>query len=393
MEANLNRAWDAQTTGLMGPGEATHRRNAGSLWPDASPSARLIAAMADHIIVVDRMGYCLETSGGNGDAHASGWWPVGCGIGDGLDGAAAETLIAKIGTTLDRGGTLHYAFDVPGPSGHRFFEMDGIPLDADRLLCAVRDITRLKKREIDLLTACEAAERANRGKSENINTLNHELRTPLNAVLGFADMIDREIHGPVGSPKYREYAGDIGATARHMLDLVNRLLDLARIEAGRTPFAEEPCSAATLVDEVLAMVRGQAAKAGVSITRDIDPELPDFLGDPTMIRQMLINLIVNAIKFSNPKGGHILIGAALADEGLAITVADNGIGMNEGEIPLALSPFDQLANGRSRGERGFGLGLPLTKALIEQHGGRLHLSSMPGEGTLVRLIFPGTRLL
>ncbi|MBB3263145.1 signal transduction histidine kinase [Azospirillum sp. OGB3] len=262
------------------------------------------------------------------------------------------------------------------------------------------DITDLKAREAELSAARDEAELANQRKSDYVHHLSHELRTPLNAVLGFAQIIHDEMMGP-NNPRYREYAGQIAAAGVYMLDLINNLLDLARIEAGRMDLHEEACNLSLLVDLTFGMMQPRACEAAVALCMEIPEDLPSLHGDASQIRQMLTNLIGNAIKFAPPKDGRVRVCAELTEDGgIALTVADNGIGMRPEQIPVALDAFGQVHGhnpghnqGRDRvAERGSGLGLPLTRALIALHGGSFHIDSRVGAGTTVCLTFPPCRV-
>ncbi|HYH18831.1 MAG TPA: PAS-domain containing protein [Azospirillum sp.] len=256
------------------------------------------------------------------------------------------------------------------------------------------DITDLKEREAELKAARDEAERANRGKSDYIHHLSHELRTPLNAVMGFAQIIAGEIMGPLGNERYRSYAQEIGAAGVYMLDLVSNLLDLARVEAGRMPLHEEACDLGLLVDATFAMVHPRAVAAGVTLANEAARECaPAVQGDPTLIRQMLTNLIGNAVKFARPPLGRVVVRAQHRNGGeLVLSVEDNGIGMTAEQLPRALDAFGQVHARSLSAERGSGLGLPLTRALIELHGGRLEIDSAAGIGTSARLVFPEWRV-
>jgi len=254
------------------------------------------------------------------------------------------------------------------------------------------DITDLKQRTLELATARDLAESANRRKSDYVHHLSHELRTPLTAVLGFAEILRDQLMGPPDNPRYREAAGQIVTAGDYMLELINNLLDLARIEAGRMELYEEPCDLSLLVDATAAMMAERAARGGVSLDWSVPTELPRLFGDPSLIRQMLTNLIGNAVKFT-PAGGRIAVDAALeTDGGLCLSVRDTGRGMAADKIPLALAAFCQAHDRMTVPEHGSGLGLPLTCALMTLHGGRLSIDSAPGEGTCVRLHFPALRV-
>ena len=256
------------------------------------------------------------------------------------------------------------------------------------------DITDLKEREAELKAARDEAQRANRSKSDYVHHLSHELRTPLNAVMGFAQIIAGEIMGPLGNERYRSYAQEIGAAGIYMLDLVSNLLDLARVEAGRMPLNEEACDLSLLVDATFAMVYPRAVTAGVTLVNEAARDgVPAVQGDPTLIRQMLTNLIGNAVKFARPPLGRVVVRARRLDGGeLVLSVEDNGIGMTAEQLPRALDAFGQVHERSLSAERGSGLGLPLTRALIELHGGRLEIDSAAGIGTTVRLVFPEWRV-
>jgi len=254
------------------------------------------------------------------------------------------------------------------------------------------DITDLKRRAMELAVARDQAEAANQRKSDYVHHLSHELRTPLTAVIGFAELMRDELLGPLASPRYRDAAGQIVTAGDYMLELINNLLDLARIEAGRMELYEEACSLALLTDATAAMMADRAARGSVALDWDIPDDLPSLYGDPTLIRQMLTNLIGNALKFT-PPGGRVSVAAALdPDGGLSLRVGDTGRGMAPDQIPLALTPFCQVHDRMTVPEHGSGLGLPLTCALMELHGGRLAIDSAPGSGTTITLIFPAARV-
>ena len=226
-----------------------------------------------------------------------------------------------------------------------------------------------------------------------VHYLSHELRTPLNAVVGFSEIIADDLMPSNGAQRYRDYAGEIRAAAAYMLDLINNLLDLARIRAGALDLREEPCDLDRLIGVTVHMIEPRAKTAGVEVVVERSGVAPTVVGDPVLIRQMLTNLIVNAVKFSAPVGGRVTVATRReADGTLAVVVRDTGIGMRAEMIPKALSPFLQVHDLSVVGEKGSGLGLPLTKALIEQHGGTIAIRSAPGAGTEVRLEFPAGRV-
>jgi PAS domain S-box-containing protein len=258
------------------------------------------------------------------------------------------------------------------------------------VLASMIDITQYKQGEGELRAAMEAAERANRAKSDFLAAMSHELRTPLNAIMGFSEVIENELLGPVGTPIYRDYARDIHTSGRHLLSLIGDLLDIAKIEAGRLELHEEYIVVADLAREVMALVRKEADRKGVMLGERIDADLPLLYADRRATRQMLLNLLANAIKFT-PSGGQVGVGATANPGDLQIEVRDTGVGVAPGELAKILTPFGQAENARVASE-GTGLGLPITKSLIEAHGGRLEIETARGQGMRVTLIFPTDRL-
>jgi signal transduction histidine kinase len=240
-----------------------------------------------------------------------------------------------------------------------------------------------------LRNARDAAEAANRAKSQFLANMSHELRTPLNAIIGFAEMIEKEIFGKVGSKRYIEYASDIAASGRHLVDLIGDVLDMSKIEAGRYVLEEEPIELGPTIDAAIAIARGQAHHAGVRLNAAGDKLR--LRADGRALRQVLLNLLSNAIKFT-PKGGRVDVVWRAADSGVEIDVVDTGIGIARDELAHVIEPFRQ-AQGVGRNFGGTGLGLAITKRLVELHGGRLEIESEVGKGTQVRFVLPADRLL
>ncbi|HEY4113366.1 MAG TPA: MHYT domain-containing protein [Rhizomicrobium sp.] len=268
--------------------------------------------------------------------------------------------------------------------------------DNERLRVHVAELeatkAELELRSSELQAALEAAACASQAKSQFLATMSHELRTPLNAVIGFSEMLVTETFGPLGNPRYREYAGDIRASGAHLLSLINDVLDLSRLDAGQADLRDDDIDVATLIDQTVRMVRGQADAAKLKLSMRLEPNLPRLRADNRRVRQVLLNLLSNAIKFT-PGKGRVEISAALQGEELAIVVADTGIGIAKQDIPRALSRFGQIDSSLSRKYEGAGLGLPLSKQLVELHGGRLVLESEMNVGTTVAVVFPVQRLV
>jgi PAS domain S-box-containing protein len=258
--------------------------------------------------------------------------------------------------------------------------------------CAVlRDMTQWKKAEREMSEARREAERANAMKSDFLAKISHEIRTPLNAVLGFAEVIMEERFGPVGNERYRDYLKDIHASGTHVLSLVNDLLDLSKIEAGKMDLHFGSVDANRIVTECVSIMQPQANRERIIMRLSLAQGLPNIVADERALRQIVLNLLSNAVKYNEP-GGQVIISTALTDAGSAvIRVRDTGIGMSDDDIETALQPFRQLHT--SRNVVGTGLGLPLTKALIEANRASFTIKSKKHEGTLVEVSFPSPRVL
>ena len=250
----------------------------------------------------------------------------------------------------------------------------------------------LEARAAELGAALGLAEQASRAKSEFLATMSHELRTPLNAIIGFSETMKLEMFGPLGHRKYADYAKDINESGTHLLDLVSDILDISRVEAGTDTLNEEEVRVEAVVRQVLDATAAQAAKAGVSCRLVAPASLPSVFADERKIRQIVTNLVGNAIKFNVP-GGTVEVALCRDEGGYCIAVADTGIGIAEHDIPKALARFGQLEDQFSRKYEGLGLGLPIVQALTQQHGGRFAIESTPGRGTKVTITLPPTRCL
>lgn len=273
-----------------------------------------------------------------------------------------------------------------------FMTMGQIAHGAEPRFCAVlRDITAWKKTEGELVDARKAAEMASAQKSDVLAKISHEIRTPLNAIIGFAEVMAEERFGPIANERYKEYLRDIHQSGGYVISLVNDLLDLAKIEAGKLDLDFASVNLNEIALSTVALLQPEAQRGRVVLRSGLSPKLPPVVADERSIRQIAINLLSNAVKFTDA-GGQVIISTALGDQGEAILrVRDTGIGMDDDELKLALEPFRQVPTTRRAG--GTGLGLPLTKALVEANRAAMSITSVKKEGTLVEITFPPQRVL
>ncbi|WP_009868974.1 PAS-domain containing protein [Paramagnetospirillum magnetotacticum] len=276
----------------------------------------------------------------------------------------------------------------------RWFEttMTPYPMDQDgipRVMVIAHDVTHRHHAEQRLREATAMAQAANRTKTDFLAAMSHELRTPLNAILGFSEIISREMFGPVGE-RYRTYGQDINAAGQHLLAMINDILDISRIEIGAFTLCIEPVDPHELAYSCLRLVGSRAEAGNVDLSEDMPESLPHLMIDSRRTKQILINLLGNAVKFTPPGGKVTLRGETRDSGGIAFHVIDTGIGMSEADMAVALSPFGQVDTGLDRRFEGAGLGLPLAKSLAELHGGSLEITSIPGKGTTVSVYFPAS---
>ncbi len=282
------------------------------------------------------------------------------------------------------------------PNSGRIYELTATPVNnpdgTTSTLEVFHDITVRKRAEEALESARNAAEIANRAKSEFLSAMSHELRTPLNAIIGFSEIMIEQLLGPLENPQYLSYAADINQSGRHLLQLINDVLDVARIEVGTVTLHEEEMDVAATLKAAIALVRDRAERDALTLNVGPAENLPLLWADPRRVKQVLVNLLGNAVKFT-PSGGRVTLSARMRDSGaLELAVADTGIGIAAEDIPKVMTPFGQADSGMARRYGGSGLGLPLSRQFMELHGGSLSLESTPGQGTTVRLTFPKSRL-
>jgi cell cycle sensor histidine kinase DivJ len=263
---------------------------------------------------------------------------------------------------------------------------EGLP-ERSGIVAVTRDISDRKVQEAELLRARDEAESASRAKTQFLANMSHELRTPLNAVIGFSEILNRELFGSLGEARYRDYARLIHESGEHLLNVVNDILDMSKIEAGKFKIVKEPFEVAPLVKSCCDIMRHTAEQRSLSLIMDVAPGIPELPADKRACKQMLLNLISNAIKFTDPRGW-VRVSARLVGENVELVVADNGIGIAEQDLARLGKPFVQANNSYDRSYDGAGLGLSVVKGLARLHGGRLELTSLLGEGTTATIVLP-----
>ena len=280
-------------------------------------------------------------------------------------------------------------FTIAGHAGVWLLGLVGIGLSASAMS---RLVGRLEQARDSAESERARAEDADAAKSRFLATMSHELRTPLNAIIGFSDMMRQRMYGPVSPPRYESYIEDIHHSGEHLLSLINDVLDVARVESGRMTLAEDHVDLADVIGEALALFRGQVEQRRMRLDVDIEPAMPPLRADRRMVRQMLLNVMANAFRFT-ADGGRILVTANLDRERRpSVAISDTGSGIPEAELDAVLEPFRQGSKVEGSSLGGTGLGLALVKRFIEVHGGTLDLTSREGVGTTVALRFPADRV-
>jgi signal transduction histidine kinase len=256
-----------------------------------------------------------------------------------------------------------------------------------------RIIEALRVRERELQKAQQDAQAANRTKSQFLANMSHELRTPLNAIIGFSEIISKDMLQLGGPHEYRDYALDINGSGQNLLQIINDILDMSKIDAGKLELREEIFDIAPAIAHCIRMIGGRAHEANVLIVNDLPAEFPHIKADPVRFKQIVLNLLSNAVKFT-PGPGTVRIAAEIdADGSMSLLISDTGIGMSADELAIAMQPFRQIDSELSRKHEGTGLGLPLTKSLTELHGGTLRITSEKGRGTEVAVVLPAMRVV
>lgn len=313
--------------------------------------------------------------------------------------ARTDELAAAFRQSIEKaasGRFVRYETDVVADGLTRVMDVTIKPVYDDRgvvtvLVVEARDITERVEAAERLATALDQAEAANRAKSAFLATMSHELRTPLNAIIGFSDIMLHELFGPLGSPRYRDYARHVQNSGRHLLDLINDVLDMSKLEAGRYTLDESWMEPGEAIETCRALAAVPADAGGVTLAVDCPPDLPNLLADERALRQVLLNLLSNAVKFT-PRGGRVTVSAVQEVDGrIAITVRDTGIGIAADALARILEPFQQADSSISGRFGGTGLGLSICRDLMALHGGSLSIDSEPGCGTAATIRFPANR--
>ncbi len=309
------------------------------------------------------------------------------------DQDAAREQIARLGIETD---SIRLTYRVHHRDGHLVWLESTVHAiyneqgeDVTEAIAVTRDVSERKNYELQLLEAREKAEAANRTKSTFLANMSHELRTPLNAIIGFSEILKRELYGPLGDENYSDYAGLIYDSGSHLLDLINDILDMSKVEAGKMEISLAPIDIQDVAETCLKLVETKSAEKNLNLELTVDPAIggQSVLGDLRATKQIMLNLLSNAVKFTG-EGGTIRIDIRPLGEDVELRVSDNGIGIKPEDIPRLLKPFEQVVGESSLAEEGSGLGLALTKSFCELQGGSFELDSDVGVGTSVRITLP-----
>ncbi len=307
-----------------------------------------------------------------------------------VPGTGFEAALAAIQSQLMPGTAG--AVDIGGHAelqlaSGRWLRLTGSATSEGGTIIFFSDFTIIKEREESLRKAKQEAEAANAAKTRFLANMSHELRTPLNAIIGFSEIINGQLFGGIGNDRYLDYSGDILRSGRHLLAVINDVLDLVKSESGRMSLKAQGLDMREVLEDCAAMMGEQCRQAGLDFTvRGLDRKLP-VTGDPAKLRQIVLNLLSNAVKFT-PAPGAVTLAAEDAGADVRVIVADTGIGMSPEDVAVALQPFGQVDNRLERRYEGTGLGLPLTRALLDLHGAAMTIESAPGKGTRILLTFP-----
>jgi len=255
-------------------------------------------------------------------------------------------------------------------------------------------VVKLEAREAELAEVARKyqqekakAELASKAKTDFLANMSHELRTPLNAINGFSEIMVGELFGSLGDRRYKEYAGDILQSGQHLLALINDILDMSKIEAGKLSLRLEPVHVEDAVEDAVRLIRGRVEAAQLTLTVELQPDMPEIEADYRALKQVLLNLLSNAVKFT-PAGGRVTLGGAFDHGAVRLTVRDTGVGIAPHDLDRIARPFEQVESEQAKTHQGTGLGLSLSKSLVKLHGGDLQIASEPGAGTTVTVTLP-----